>query len=205
MRTAIPAASSANGAASRMIAMAAFMRSGYAIRARAILRILCRCDRRVRSKHTGRRRRTSASRNASVIAPVGTSARRDLPPDPQARRPWQSRAATPPARALPHHAAAADAVRDEPCNVVLTVNTRSKTGCCLFAGIVAATSTATLRRRRRRQRDPGRRLSSLRPSTIRRCSPSITWSNSWDSNRVIRLRRRPHSRSSRTRRSEWWT
>ena len=40
MRTAITAARTANGAASRMIAMAAFMRSGYAIRARAILRIL---------------------------------------------------------------------------------------------------------------------------------------------------------------------
>lgn len=38
MRTAMAAARTANGAASRMTAMAAFMRSGYAIRARAILR-----------------------------------------------------------------------------------------------------------------------------------------------------------------------
>jgi hypothetical protein len=41
MRTAMRAARTANGAASRMIAMAAFMRSGYAIHARAIVRILC--------------------------------------------------------------------------------------------------------------------------------------------------------------------
>jgi hypothetical protein len=38
MRAAMAAARIANGAASRVIAMAAFMRSGYAIRARAILR-----------------------------------------------------------------------------------------------------------------------------------------------------------------------
>ena len=40
MRTPMAAASSAKGAASKKIKMAAFMRSGYAIRARAIVRIL---------------------------------------------------------------------------------------------------------------------------------------------------------------------
>ena len=96
------AARRANGAASRMIAIAAFMRFR--------IRDSCACH----PAHSARPpaspakgldaapRRTSASRNASVIALRGTTIGRTRPRDPRARRHWQSRAAARSARALPH-------------------------------------------------------------------------------------------------------
>ena len=184
MSTAMRAARMANGAASRMIAMAAFMGSGYAI-PRA-----CHPAHSVRTVAVvsiRRHARTSASGNASVIALPGKARRRAGigisrravvgSPAPRRRRHGH----------CPTHSRSGRAVRDELCNVVLTVNRRSKTGRCRSAGIAAGKSMVRPELRRRRHRGPMRRSSS-QPSTMPRCSRSITSSISSDSNRVTLLR-----------------